>query len=79
MSGHKHEPLKPDTILGRLTILDVPTRLKGRGNYQYYCKCTCGKEGWFYSHKLKSGHTRSCGCYKSEVTAQRNIERSKHD
>ena len=69
----KHIPLKPGTVMGRLTILNVPTRLKGKGNYQYFCECSCGNTGWFYSHKLKSGHTISCGCYRSEEIAKRNI------
>ena len=77
MSGRKHTPLLPDTKLGRLTVLDVPTRQIGKGNYQYYCKCDCGNEGWFYSYKLKSYHTISCGYYRSEQTIKRNKERSK--
>ena len=75
MGGRKHEPLEPGTILGRLTILDMPTQQKGKGNYQYYCKCECGNEGWFYSYKIKSGHTTSCGCYRIEKIVERNINR----
>lgn len=72
-----HEPLQPSTQLGRLAILDQPPRQIGKGNYQYFCECECGKVGWFYSHKLRSGHTTSCGCFRSEQTGLRNIARSK--
>ena len=33
---------------------------------------------WFYSHKLKTSHTTSCGCYRSEQTGLRNTERVKY-
>jgi len=79
MGGRKHEPIKPGTVLGRLTVLDIEPKLKGKGNYMYFCKCSCGNTGWYYSHKIKSGHTTSCGCFRKEETAKRNKLRSKHD
>lgn len=72
-----HEPLQPGTQLGRLTILNQPPRQIGKGNYQYFCQCECSNLDWFYSHKLRSGHTKSCGCFRSEQTGLRNIARSK--
>ena len=79
MGGRAHIPIPTGTKYGRLTILDMPTRLFGKGNYQYYCKCDCGIEGWFYAHKIRSGHTSSCGCYRADLTGQRNKQRSKHE
>lgn len=44
------------------------------GNVHWLCQCSCGNPelksvtGW----QLKSGHTKSCGCYNSETTALRN-------
>ena len=78
MGGRVHVEIPVGTKFGRLTILDLPTRLFGNGNYQYFCKCDCGVENWFYSNKLKSSHTCSCGCYRAEQTTLRNIQRSKH-
>ena len=77
MAGRSHTPLLPGTKLGRLIVLDVPPRLLGKGNYQYYCRCICGNENWFYSYKLKTSHTTSCGCYRAEQTGLRNKSRSK--
>ena len=75
--GRKHTPIPVGTTYGRLTILDQPPRQIGKGNYQYFCQCECSNLDWFYSHKLRSGHTQSCGCFRSEQTGLRNIARSK--
>ena len=77
MGGCKHTPIPVGTTYGRLTILDQPPRQIGKGNYQYFCQCSCGNSGWFYAYKLKSGHTKSCGCLRIESTIERNITRSK--
>lgn len=43
-------------------------------NHKTYwnCKCKCGKETIVYSDKLKTGHTKSCGCLKRQKTIERN-------
>lgn len=79
MGGRVHVPIPAGIKYGRLTILDVPTRLFGKGNYQYYCKCNCGVSNWFYAQKIRSGHTNSCGCYRADLTGSRNKQRSKHE
>ena len=38
-----------------------------------WCRCDCGKEEWVGEYKLRTGHSRSCGCLLSEVTAKRNL------
>jgi len=51
---------------GRLTVL---YRIKNNYNNchaKWHCQCSCGKEINFNSDKLKSGHTKSCGCLKLE-------------
>ena len=76
MGGRVHVPIPAGTIFGRLTVLDFPPRLFGKGNYQYFCKCDCGTTDWFYSQKIKSGHTISCGCFRAEQTTLRNKQRN---
>jgi hypothetical protein len=39
----------------------------------YLCRCDCGKETIVGSNKLKSGHTRSCGCLKREAALKGSI------
>ena len=67
---------------GRLTVINRDLERdekelrqgKRRGNVHWLCRCDCGNEklssvtGW----QLKSGHTQSCGCLNSEITAERN-------
>ena len=35
---------------------------KKNGIYYWLCKCNCGKEVFVSGHKLRSYHTKSCGC-----------------
>ena len=43
------------------------------------CICDCGNEVFVNSDKLKSGHTKSCGCRKPLVTISRNKKRNKYN
>lgn len=38
------------------------------------CKCDCGNIRSVSGSNLKSGKSKSCGCYESEMTIKRNIE-----
>lgn len=51
---------------GRLTVV-----ARHQGKY-WRCICDCGAERVVPSDKLKSGHTRSCGCLRAEVTAEKS-------
>lgn len=44
---------------------------------QQKCKCDCGNEVIVRSSYLRSGKTRSCGCYRKEVTKARHITHGK--
>lgn len=56
---------------GRLTALKN-VGSNSRGNSMWECLCDCGKTIVANSQNLKNGHTKSCGCHKSDVTATRN-------
>ena len=68
------EDLKTEFLLkefGWLTVIDVIHD----GLYKCVCRCRCGREKIVDIYKLRSGHTKSCGCYsKSKEFAdnQRN-------
>lgn len=51
-----------------LTVLDKIKSKKYKNGTQVYwlCKCECGKEKYIAATKIKSGHTKSCGCYRKE-------------
>lgn len=51
----------------RLTVIKVAGKNK-TGNYLWLCKCDCGheKEIIVASKDLKTGNTKSCGCYNKE-------------
>lgn len=55
---------------GRLTALSVfPS---DKPNKRWLCRCDCGTECIVIGSKLASGHTKSCGCYKSEVNSAKS-------
>lgn len=56
---------------GRWTIISEKER---SGKLRtFLCKCTCGTLSIIRLVDLSSGHSKSCGCLKREVTIQRNI------
>ena len=61
---------------GRLTVLgraDDYVSPSGNKLVQWHCKCNCGKDTVVAGNLLKRGKTRSCGCLKSELNANRSL------
>jgi hypothetical protein len=59
-------PLKPGDVFGRLTIL-APARRGAHRVIRWKCRCLCGSECIVRQDNLRSGCTRSCGCYRREL------------
>ena len=51
---------------GRLTVLEHSDSTKN-GNAKWLCRCDCGKEVIARADCLKSGKTKSCGCWRKEM------------
>jgi Autographiviridae endonuclease len=49
---------------GNLTVLGFSHKDNTRHQF-WSCKCDCGKNKIIESYRLKTGHTKSCGCYVS--------------
>lgn len=66
---------------GRLTVIKRGEDLVTSRKYiRWECNCDCGKKGILVTTKdLKSGHTKSCGCYKRDITIKRNQESRKNN
>lgn len=48
----------------------IPTDQK-KGRKRLY-RCTCGQEKWFYEYNVKSGASKSCGCYHKKMIQKKN-------
>ena len=48
---------------GKLTVLRPAENLGGRT--AWLCRCDCGREPVVPTSRLRTGHTRSCGCIKA--------------
>lgn len=58
---------------GYLTVLEQVedyTTLSGRHRDKWLCKCDCGNIIEVRGMNLKNGHTKSCGCYRTERIRQ---------
>jgi hypothetical protein len=53
---------------GRLIVLRL--RDRDRGAY-WLCRCDCGRKLAVYGGSLRQGITRSCGCLRAEISAER--------
>ena len=51
---------------GRLTVLRRYEKNSSQGKPLWLCECDCGNETVAAGYSLKSGNTKSCGCYKTE-------------
>jgi hypothetical protein len=49
-----------------------PTDTRSRGQVVWMCKCRCGNSALVPSYKLTSAHTKSCGCYRSDLATAKN-------
>lgn len=64
---------------GRLTVIKLAyTKRASKILYYYLCKCDCGNEHIVLKSSLLNGLTRSCGCYNTEIRAEKFRQRAKH-
>ena len=56
---------------GRLTAIKLDHKDK-RNECYWLCKCDCGNTTIVSGYKLRTGHTRSCGCYREEKRGDRH-------
>ena len=54
---------------GRLTVLEYVGYKAGRTAWR--CKCDCGNETIVTANCLRTGKTKSCGCYSNELKSAR--------
>lgn len=67
-------PPRRGSRFGRLTVLAEaePYRWRGRiSRRQWFCECVCGRASIIRDDVLRSGHGRSCGCLRVEVSRER--------
>lgn len=62
----------------RLVVLSEYSIRTKWGAVKYLCKCSCGKEVIVSGTNLKSGNTKSCGCYAIEKITKRGHNNAKH-
>lgn len=58
---------------GRLTVIER-AGIEKNGTVKWLCKCDCGRMTVVRSFRLRSGITKSCGCYAKEVSARTHGE-----
>lgn len=59
---------------GYLTVI-ARTENSKEGRAMWLCKCKCGNEVIVLGKHLRSGNTKSCGCYQRERATQSNLQR----
>lgn len=59
---------------GYLTVIERAENNK-EGRAMWKCKCKCGNEIIVSGKHLRSGNTKSCGCYQKERAIESNLQR----
>ena len=62
---------------GWLTVKDRGPNQGSRATWN--CVCVCGNETNVSGKKLRTGHTKSCGCYRKKVTAPAQGKNNLHN
>ena len=57
-------------IFGKLTVIDEAGRSSDKQKI-YLCQCECGNKTTVISGNLKKGNSKSCGCARRRVSADR--------
>ena len=61
-------------VYGYLTVIErAPNNKEGRAMWK--CRCKCGNEVIVLGKHLRSGNTKSCGCYQKEKAIESNEKR----
>lgn len=72
--------MKNDMMIGkkfeRLTVIEfvglsAPSPLRGKRKSMFRCRCDCGEIIVVRGNNLKTGHVKSCGCYRKEEGRKR--------
>lgn len=58
---------------GRLVVLENVGKDKC-GSSQFFCGCDCGNKVVVRGSSLKSGHSKSCGCFRKDKTTELNYK-----
>lgn len=61
-------------VYGYLTVIARAENDK-EGRAKWLCQCKCGNQVIVRGKALRSGNTKSCGCYQKERAAQSNMDR----
>lgn len=69
--------LEAGARFGRLTVKELAARgsaKEGRRDRVYLCVCDCGNSTEVRSGNLRSGSTKSCGCYRKDSAAKQHTK-----
>lgn len=69
--------IQPGQKYGRLTVKEkAETHIfpSGQKRARWVCVCDCGKMTNILASSLRSGHTKSCGCYRREESSERQFK-----
>lgn len=63
---------------GRLLVVSEAGRHGRSRQVMWRCRCDCGQETIVQGHRLRTGHTKSCGCIGREIILERNANMAVH-
>lgn len=71
--------VKSGEVYGRLIVVLAQSSARTKQNERLaLCMCQCGAETYVLPYKLKSGHTKSCGCLQRDGIRKRQTKHGRY-
>ena len=61
----------------RLTVIERAESTPGNRGKRWLCQCECGNQTIVRNDSIKKGRSKSCGCYKNELSSKRIVDINK--
>lgn len=63
----RHCKTRPGDVFERLTVVE---KVAGASPTEWICACNCGQQKQIRDSYLRSGHAKSCGCFRKDYVAR---------
>jgi hypothetical protein len=65
------------TCIGPFEVRNIKENNRNRNTDYIFCRCECGKEKYYRLKLIRSGATKSCGCYNTDRVTSHKMSKTR--